>query len=191
MLRILLLVGLVAPALAFAASPETGRPKVRMETNKGVIVIELYPDKAPKTVANFLEYVRTGHYFGTIFHRVIQGFMIQGGGVTADYQGKPLRDPIVNEAGNGLKNLRGTVAMARTGEVNSATAQFFINLKDNSFLDHKNDSPEGFGYCVFGKVVEGMNVVDAIAAVPTGPGGPFAKDVPKTPVVIGNVSVVK
>ncbi|MGE5234893.1 MAG: peptidylprolyl isomerase [Acidobacteriota bacterium] len=162
-----------------------------METNKGVIVIELDPEKAPKTVANFLEYVRTGHYFGTIFHRVIPGFMIQGGGVTADFQGKPLRDPIENEAGNGLKNLRGTVAMARTNAVNSATAQFFINLKDNPFLDYKNSTPDGFGYCVFGKVVEGMDVVDAIAKIPTGSGGPFAKDVPKTPVVIGNVTVLK
>jgi peptidyl-prolyl cis-trans isomerase B (cyclophilin B) len=191
MLRTLLLLGMLVPALAVAVTPGSAHPKVRMETNKGVIVIELYPEKAPKTVANFLEYVRTGHYFGTIFHRVIPGFMIQGGGVTADFQGKPLRDAIVNEAGNGLKNLRGTVAMARTSAVNSATAQFFINLKDNAFLDHRDDTPEGFGYCVFGKVVEGMNVVDAIAAVPTGAAGPFSQDVPKTAVVIGNVSVVK
>lgn len=185
--------GLLAlvPALALAADPAATAPRVKMETSKGAIVIEVYPDKAPKTVANFLEYVRTGHYFGTIFHRVIPGFMIQGGGVTADYQGKPLRPPVENEAANGLKNLRGTVAMARTAEVNSATAQIFINLKDNPFLDYRNATPEGFGYCVFGKVVEGMDVVDAIAKVPTGAGGPFAKDVPKQAVVIGNVELLK
>jgi len=176
------------PAAAMAAGE--AKPKVRLETNKGVIVLELDPAKAPKTVENFLRYTREKYYDGLIFHRVIKGFMIQGGGVTIDYREKPKHDPIVNEAGNGLKNLRGTVAMARTGEVNSATGQFFINHKDNGFLDHRNDSAEGFGYCVFGRVVEGMDVVDLIAGIPTGSGGPFPKDVPKEPVMIKKAVVV-
>lgn len=182
---------MLVPAVLCAVEATKAAPRVRIETTKGSIVLELYPDKAPKTVANFLEYVQTGHYIGTIFHRVIPGFMIQGGGVTASFQGKPLRPPVVNEAGNGLKNLRGTMAMARTSEVDSATAQIFINLKDNAFLDHKDETPQGFGYCVFGKVVEGMSVVDAIAALPTGPGGPFAKDVPKEAVIITKAVLVE
>jgi len=182
---------MLVPAVLLAVEATKPAPRVRVETTKGTIVLELYPDKAPKTVANFLEYVQTGHYIGTIFHRVIPGFMIQGGGVTATYQGKPLRPPVANEAGNGLKNQRGTLAMARTSEVDSATAQIFINLKDNAFLDHKDETPQGFGYCVFGKVVEGMSVVDAIAAVPTGPGGPFAKDVPKEALMITKAILVE
>jgi peptidyl-prolyl cis-trans isomerase A (cyclophilin A)/peptidyl-prolyl cis-trans isomerase B (cyclophilin B) len=182
---------MLVPAVLLAVEATKPVPRVRVETTKGTIVLELYPDKAPKTVANFLEYVQTGHYIGTIFHRVIPGFMIQGGGVTATFQGKPLRPPVANEAGNGLKNQRGTLAMARTSEVDSATAQIFINLKDNTFLDHKDETPQGFGYCIFGKVVEGMSVVDAIAAVPTGPGGPFAKDVPKEAVMITKATLVE
>ncbi len=187
-MKMLTAVLLLIPTVALAAG-ET-KPRVRLETNKGVIVVELEPAKAPKTVANFLQYVRDKYYDGLIFHRVIKGFMIQGGGVTIDYREKPKREPVVNEAGNGLKNLRGTVAMARTGEVNSATGQFFINHKDNSFLDHTDNSPQGFGYCVFGKVVEGMDVVDKIASLPTGAGGPFPKDVPAEPVMILKAVVV-
>jgi cyclophilin family peptidyl-prolyl cis-trans isomerase len=179
----------LVPALALAAGE--AKPKVRLETNKGVIVLELDAAKAPKTVDNFLRYTREKYYDGLIFHRVIKGFMIQGGGVTIDYREKPKHESIVNEAGNGLKNLRGTVAMARTGEVNSATGQFFINHKDNGFLDHRDDTAEGFGYCVFGRVVEGMDVVDAIANIPTGAGGPFGKDVPKEPVMIMKATIVE
>jgi len=185
LLFVVLFAGVLIPALAVAANP-----RVRMETSKGVIVLELTPDKAPKTVANFLDYVRTGHYIGTTFHRVIPGFMVQGGHFMSDFQMGPTREAVPNEAGNRLKNLRGTVAMARTGDPHSATDQFFINHKDNAFLDYKNDTVEGFGYCVFGKVVEGMGVVDAIAGVPTGPGGPFPKDVPKQAVVIKSVTLV-
>jgi len=181
---------LAVAVIAGVAVAEGANPQVRVETNKGVIVMELYPDKAPKTVENFLGYVKTGHYIGTIFHRVIPNFMIQGGGVTQEFQGKPLRPPVINEANNGLSNKRGWVAMARTSEVNSATAQFFINLKDNQFLDFKSATPEGYGYCVFGKVVEGMDVVDKIAAIPTGAAGPYQQDVPKDPVVIIKVTQV-
>ncbi|HUK12744.1 MAG TPA: peptidylprolyl isomerase [Thermoanaerobaculaceae bacterium] len=181
---------LLVPAVAMAAESGGGKVMVKLDTSKGAIVLELDAAKAPKTVANFVEYVKAGYYDGLIFHRVIKGFMAQGGGVTADYQSKPTRPPIVNEAGNGLKNQRGTIAMARTGEVNSATGQFFINLVDNAFLDHRDDSPAGFGYCVFGKVVKGMDVVDAIAAIPTGPGGPFGSDVPTQAVTITKASVV-
>ena len=181
---------LLVPAVAMAAESGGGKVMVKLDTSKGAIVLELDAAKAPKTVANFVEYVKAGYYDGLIFHRVIKGFMAQGGGVTADYQSKPTRPPIVNEAGNGLKNQRGTIAMARTGEVNSATGQFFINLVDNAFLDHRDDSPAGFGYCVFGRVVKGMDVVDAIAALPTGPGGPFGSDVPTQAVTITKASVV-
>lgn len=159
-------------------------PKVALKTTQGVIVLELYPDKAPKTVANFLDYVQSGFYDGTIFHRVIPGFVIQGGGFDASLVQKKTKEPVENEAANGLSNLRGTVAMARTAQVHSATSQFFINLTDNTFLDHRDDSARGFGYCVFGRVVEGMDVVDAIAAMPTGPAGPLARDVPQKAVVI-------
>ena len=178
----------LVPTLAFAAGE--GKPRVRLETNKGAIVVELDAAKAPKTVENFLRYTREKYYDGLIFHRVIKGFMVQGGGVTIDYREKPKHEPIANEAGNGLKNLRGTVAMARTGEVDSATGQFFINHKDNAFLDHKDKTAAGFGYCVFGRVVEGMDIVDAIANIPTGAGGPFSQDVPKEPVMIRKATVV-
>ena len=142
-------------------------PKILMKTSKGDIIIELFPQKAPVTVENFLRYVDDGFYDGTIFHRVIKGFMIQGGGYTTELHRKSTRPPIKNEATNGLSNKRGTIAMARTMEINSATAQFFINLVDNTFLDHRDNTPEGYGYCVFGRVIQGMDVVDAIAEVKT------------------------
>lgn len=156
-------------------------PKVRMSTSMGDIVLELQADKAPKTVDNFLQYVRDKHYDGTVFHRVIDGFMIQGGGFTADMNQKTTRAPIPLEANNGLKNDRGTIAMARTGNPNSATSQFFINVVNNAMLNAP--SPDGFGYAVFGRVVSGMDVVDKIRAVSTGNKGPH-QNVPNTPVTI-------
>ena len=173
-----------------AKSPSSGKspsgakaPHVVIKTSLGEMTIELYPDKAPITVKNFLEYVDAKFYDGTIFHRVIPTFMIQGGGFTADMQQKPTRAPIKNEAGNGLKNTAGTVAMARTGVVDSATSQFFISTVDNAFLDHRDESQPGFGYAVFGKVVSGMDVVKKIAATPTTNKPPY-QNVPVTPVVI-------
>jgi peptidyl-prolyl cis-trans isomerase B (cyclophilin B) len=178
----------------FAVAPQGGaaaeQPRVRLETNLGVIVLELNHDKAPKSVDNFLRYVREGHYDGTIFHRVIPNFMIQGGGFTADYKQKSTHDPIANEANNGLLNNRGTIAMARTGDPQSATAQFFINVADNDFLNYSSPTPQGWGYAVFGKVVEGMDVADKIVNTPTGPGGPFPKDAPREQVVIEKASIV-
>lgn len=159
---------------------------VLMETSMGLITLELYPAKAPATVANFLQYVDSGFYEGTIFHRVIDNFMIQGGGMTASMKEKPTQAPVVNEAANGLQNLEGTIAMARTNDPHSATAQFFINVKDNPFLDHKNPTPTGFGYCVFGKVVDGMDVVNKIRKVRTRTVGYF-EDVPVEPVTINSV----
>lgn len=179
----------LVPLLAWAA-PGGGKPRVKLETSKGVIVLELEPAKAPLTVNNFLDYVRAGFFDGTVFHRVIPGFMIQGGGYTTSLERKQTGEPILNEATNGLKNLKGTIAMARTGEVNSATAQFFINLVDNAALDNQSTTDAGFGYCVFGRVVQGMQVVEAIGAVPTGAAGPFSKDVPRTAVVITRATVV-
>ena len=158
-------------------------PRVTLDTTKGRIVIDLDEAKAPKTVANFLEYVRSGHYDGTIFHRVIPGFMIQGGGFTDNMSQKPTRAPIQNEADNGLSNARGTVAMARTGDPHSASAQFFINVSDNRGLDHSGKNPQGWGYAVFGKVTEGMDVADQIVKAPRGRSG-FHDDVPKEPIVI-------
>lgn len=185
------LIGAVLVASAAGAGQSPAQPRVRIETNRGTIVIELEPDKAPKTVANFVTYVRDGFYDGTVFHRVIPGFMVQGGGFTADLERKATRPPIENEARNGLSNLRGAVAMARTAEIDSATSQFFINLVDNTYLDHRDDTPRGFGYCVFGHVVEGMDVVDAIAVIPTGAAGPFPKDVPQQPVIITRATLIK
>jgi peptidyl-prolyl cis-trans isomerase A (cyclophilin A) len=173
-------VALCAPALA---------QKVRLATSLGDIVVELDQAKAPKTVDNFLQYVNAGHYDGTVFHRVIDNFMIQGGGMKADMSEKPTRAPIPLESRNGLTNLRGTLAMARTMDPNSATAQFFINLKDNAFLDQAN-SRDGNGYAVFGKVVAGMDVVDKIKAVPTGSKGPH-QNVPLEPVTIKKASLEK
>jgi len=161
----------------------SGNSLVTLKTSLGEIKIELYPDKAPVTVQNFLSYVEDGFYDGTIFHRVIENFMIQGGGFVSGMSQKETKDPIVNEAGNGLSNRRGTIAMARTNVVNSATAQFFINVADNNFLDHADDTPRGFGYCVFGKVLEGMDIVDKIVSVPTGTFGHHS-DVPREDIVI-------
>lgn len=169
--------------LVFAANPQ-----VELKTNMGVIVLELYPDKAPKTVENFLQYVKDGHYKGTLFHRVIPGFMIQTGGFSNGFVEKKTRDPIVNEASNGLKNDAGTVAMARRGDPNSATAQFFINTVDNEGLNRPN--PDGHGYAVFGKVVKGMDVVKKIEAVETGNGPPPHQNVPRKPVVIEDAKVL-
>lgn len=157
--------------------------QVKLTTNHGDILIELDADKAPLSVANFLSYVRAGHYDGTVFHRVIKGFMIQGGGFTADMQQKPTEAPIQNEANNGLKNLKYTLAMARTNAPHSASAQFFINTVDNDFLDFKSESGSGWGYAVFGRVVEGQAIVDAIEKVRTGRSG-FHENVPVEAVVV-------
>ena len=168
-----------------------GNPSVKIETNKGDIVVELYPDKAPISVANFLSYVESGIYNGTIFHRVIKDFMNQGGGFTEDFKEVEAKNPIQNEADNGLKNLKNTIAMARTNAPHSATNQFFINTKNNAFLDHTQKSMRGWGYAVFGKVTEGENVVGAISRVPTGSSGPFSQDVPRTPVIIKKITTVE
>jgi len=187
-----LLLGIATLTLAFQIQiAHAANPKVKMETSKGTIIMELYPDKAPKSVANFLAYVNSGAYDGTIFHRVIKDFMNQGGGFTSDYKKVDVKDPVPNEAFNGLKNLKYTVAMARTNAPHSATNQFFINTADNAFLDHTEKSMRGWGYTVFGKVIEGENIVGAISRVPTGPGGSFAKDVPRTPIVIEKMTEIK
>ena len=165
-----------------------GAVMITLHTNHGDITIELDHDKAPQTAANFLQYAKDGFYEGTIFHRVIDGFMIQGGGMMADMQEKDTREPVQNEADNGLTNDRGTVAMARTMNPHSATAQFFINVKDNTFLNHTAKNEQGWGYCVFGKVTEGMDTVDKIKGVATGNVG-YHQDVPKERVVIEKVSV--
>jgi len=171
------------------AAGQPANPRVLIETSKGNITVEVFPGQAPQSAGNFLNYVKTGFYDGLVFHRVIPGFMIQGGGMTADMVEKPKNAPIQNEADNGLKNLRGTLAMARTGEPHSASSQFFINVKDNYFLNHRGKSFEGWGYAVFGQVVDGMDVVDAIVAVPRGNRGPHG-DVPIEPVVMTRVSVL-
>lgn len=164
-------------------APSESTPMVTLKTTLGDITLELYADKAPDTVANFLQYVADGHYNGTIFHRVIDGFMIQGGGFTKEMQQKPTRAPVKNEAANGLKNERGTIAMARTGDPHSASAQFFINVINNDFLNFRSPDRNGYGYCVFGKVVSGMDVVDKIKGVRTTTRG-FHENVPVEPVVI-------
>jgi len=181
----------IALLLAANSNVFASNPKVRMETTKGVVVIELYPDKAPKTVENFLRYVNEGKYDGTIFHRVIKRFMNQGGGFTPDFKKVETFAPIKNEADNGLKNKRGTIAMARTGDPHSATNQFFVNTVDNAFLDHTSKTPRGWGYCVFATVVDGMDVMDRIAKVPTGAKGPFQQDVPQEEILIQEVSVIE
>jgi peptidyl-prolyl cis-trans isomerase A (cyclophilin A) len=178
----------IACLLAATALPAAAQT-VRLATSMGDIVVELDQGKAPKSVDNFVQYVKAGQYDGTVFHRVIPGFMVQGGGMTPDLKEKPTRAPIPLEAKNGLSNTRGTLAMARTMDPNSATAQFFINVQDNPFLDAAN-SRDGNGYAVFGKVVQGMDVVDKIKAVPTGNKGPY-QDVPLQPVLIKKASVEK
>ena len=205
--HLVLLAGISLPLFAFAQTPPaataetapaatpaaaaTPGPRVALHTSAGDIVLELDPVKAPVSSENFLQYVRDGHYNGTIFHRVIDNFMVQGGGFTADLQQKPTRAPIKNEANNAVSNMRGTVAMARTNDPNSAASQFFINVVDNPRLDYVSDQ-NGFtwGYAVFAKVVEGLDVVDKIRAVETGPQGPFARDVPKQTVIIESAEVL-
>ena len=184
---------LVILSAAASTPAAAANPQVDVKTNVGTIRLELYPAKAPKTVANFLQYVRDGHYNGTIFHRVMDGFMIQGGGFDREYHQKPTRAPIPNEAEAGikagLKNDVGTVAMARTSDPNSATAQFFINVADNAFLNWGDPRGDGNGYAVFGKVVSGMDIVAKIAKTPTGRGGPFGSDVPREPIVIESMTL--
>ena len=184
--------GLVTAGVDAAQAAEEAKknPVVVLDTTLGLIHIELNPAKAPVSVKNFLDYVQAGHYNGLIFHRVIPGFMIQGGGMTAAMDEKETRPPIKNEAGNGLKNDRGTLAMARTSVVDSATSQFFINVADNAFLNHKDETPQGFGYTVFGKVTKGMDVVDKIVAVETTSKGSF-QNVPQKAVIITSAKVQK
>jgi cyclophilin family peptidyl-prolyl cis-trans isomerase len=184
---VLLLFGTPATAAEDVPKEKGGKPVVRLTTSVGDIRIELDPEKAPVSAKNFLGYVEDGFYDGTVFHRVIPGFMVQGGGFTADMQQKGTRAPIKNEAGNGLRNERGTVAMARTNVVDSATAQFFINVVDNEFLNHTSPDPRGFGYAVFGRVVEGMDVVDRIVQKPTATRG-VHQNVPVEPIVIQKVT---
>jgi cyclophilin family peptidyl-prolyl cis-trans isomerase len=181
---------LQAPAPAAPPQPAPGNPIVVVETSMGTISIELFKDQAPVSTANFLQYVRDGFYPGTVWHRVVPGYVIQGGGFTADLTEKPTRPPIQNEATNGLANRRGTVAMARTRTLRSATSQFYINLSNNTQLDHRGFSPEVFGYAVFGRVIEGMDVVDRIGAVKTGVKDGM-DDVPLEPVIIKGITEKK
>jgi cyclophilin family peptidyl-prolyl cis-trans isomerase len=184
--------GLLVIALTFCVNMASyaADPQVEIRTNLGNMTVELYPDKAPKTVDNFLRYVKDGHYRNTVFHRVIPGFMIQGGGFDKALMQKPTRQPVENEAANGLRNDTGTIAMARTSDPNSATAQFFINVANNTFLNYTSPTPRGYGYTVFGKVINGMDVAEKIAATPTGMRGPFPSDVPKSDIVIEDIKLV-
>nr|WP_295785308.1 peptidylprolyl isomerase [Rhodoferax sp.] len=182
------LAGIALAALASPALANDTAPQVKFETTLGNFVVEVYPDKAPKTVENFLLYVKSKQYDGTIFHRVIPNFMVQGGGYNAKYEEKIARPPIPLEAQNGLKHETGTIAMARTNEPNSARAQFFVNVKDNPSLNAKGSAD---GYTVFGRVISGMETINKIRDVPTGSGGPFATDAPKTPVLINSATLVK
>jgi cyclophilin family peptidyl-prolyl cis-trans isomerase len=181
-----------APVVVPVAPPPPPAPRVALETSLGRIVLELYPQRAPKTVANFLAYARSGHYNGTVFHRAIYGVLVQGGGFTPDLQPKPERDPVASEAGNGLRNTRGTLAAARRHSVaDSAGAQFFINLGDNASFDRQApEPPEASGYCVFGRVIDGLDVADRIAALPTAARAPFDADVPVVPVVIESTEIL-
>lgn len=183
---------LLISTLSFATENKMSQPqtKVKLTTSLGIIIIQLNTEKAPASSANFLNYVNEGFYNDTIFHRVIPGFMAQGGGFDTSFNQKSGHAPIQNEANNSLKNTRGSVAMARTNDPHSASSQFFINYKDNSFLDHTSQTSNGWGYAVFGEVIEGMDVVDAMAKVPTGNRGPHA-DVPKTDIIIEKAEVVK
>jgi peptidyl-prolyl cis-trans isomerase B (cyclophilin B) len=189
-MRILTTLLLALPMLAMAEeSAQSENPNVILHTNHGAITVELFEEDAPKSVENFLQYARDGHYDGTLFHRVIDNFMIQGGGFDADFNQKDTREPIENEADNGLKNERGTLAMARTNDPHSATSQFFINVADNDFLNHRGkQSGQTWGYAVFGRVIDGMDVVDEIRAVSTGTHG-FHRDVPEEPVMIERVEL--
>lgn len=192
-LALALSVMLSVPALGIAAEPApvgSPSPAVKLETTMGDIILRLDSAKAPESVANFVAYVKAGHYDGTIFHRVISNFMIQAGGMTSDMKEKPTQKPIKNEAANGLKNKKYTVAMARTNDPHSASSQFFINVKDNDFLDYKSPSGQGWGYAVFGKVLKGQEVVDKIKAVPTGNRG-MHSDVPREPVIIKKATIVE
>lgn len=184
----------LASVFALSSSPDAlaqgANPRVRLETSLGAIVIELDPAKAPKSVENFLNYVRAGFYDGTLFHRVIPNFMAQGGGFTPDFKQKSTGAMVRNESIGGPSNKRGTVAMARTSDPHSATAQFFVNVKDNLFLDAGPRHPGGFGYTVFGHVVEGMDVADKMVAAPTGAAGPFDQDAPKTPIVLTKATII-
>jgi peptidyl-prolyl cis-trans isomerase A (cyclophilin A)/peptidyl-prolyl cis-trans isomerase B (cyclophilin B) len=194
MFRNLITITIAAIGLAAGAQTQAANPQVDLDTTAGKIRIELDPAAAPKTVENFLAYVNAKFYDGTQFHRVIKGFMIQGGGFTTDFKQKPTRPPIKNEAEDsskaGLTNIPGTIAMARTSDPNSATAQFFINVNDNKSLNFREATPQGYGYVVFGKVVQGMDVVNKIATAPTGSGGPFPTDVPAERVIINSATVV-
>lgn len=194
MFRQLITIAIAAVGISAGVPAHAANPQVDLDTTAGKIRIELDPAAAPKTVENFLAYVKAKHYDGTQFHRVIPGFMIQGGGFTADFKQKPTRPPIANEAEQsskaGLTNVPGTIAMARTGDPNSATAQFFINVNDNKSLNFREPTPQGYGYVVFGKVVQGMDVVNKIATAPTGSGGPFPRDVPAERVIIKSATVV-
>lgn len=182
-------VSLVLATIGVATANSGDKVMVEMHTSKGLITLELDAEKAPVTVANFIEYVNSGHFDGTIFHRVIPGFVIQGGGLESGMKEKPTQAPIENEADNGLKNVTGSICMARTNDPHSATSQFFINLKDNQFLDHTEKSPQGWGYAVFGQVTGGMDVVEAIAAVQTGNAG-FHQDVPVEDIVVEKVTII-
>ena len=194
MFRQLITIAIAAVGISAGIPAHAANPQVDLDTTAGKIRIELDPAAAPKTVENFLAYVKAKHYDGTQFHRVIPGFMIQGGGFTTDFKQKPTRPPIANEAEQsskaGLTNVPGTIAMARTGDPNSATAQFFINVNDNKSLNFREPTPQGYGYVVFGKVVQGMDVVNKIATAPTGSGGPFPRDVPAERVIIKSATVV-
>ncbi len=190
MRRLLATATLLSALFGLAQAAHAADPRVLIKTSAGEITVELDPEKAPATVENFLGYVDSGHYSGTQFHRVIKGFMIQGGGYTADFSEKDTQAPVANEADNGLKNDRGTIAMARTSDPNSATAQFFINHGNNAFLNHKSKSPQGWGYAVFGRVVNGMDVVDEIASVATGANAKGMSDVPKETVLIESITRV-
>jgi peptidyl-prolyl cis-trans isomerase B (cyclophilin B) len=187
LLLLFCLTSAVAADTAPAAVPAVAPVIVRMETSLGRVVLQLDPQRAPKTVANFVGYVKSGYYDGMIFSRVIADFMAQGGGYDTAFKQRKMQPPVHNESDNGLKNLRGTIAMARMSLPNSATSEFFINFVDNSNLDYP--SFDGWGYAVFGHVIEGMEVVDKMAAIPTGPGGPFPSDVPQIPIVITRMSV--
>jgi peptidyl-prolyl cis-trans isomerase B (cyclophilin B) len=188
-----LLVALLSCGVAMTFGSEAGAAaktdRVKLSTTMGDIILELYPDKAPATVENFLQYVKDGYYNGTVFHRVINGFMIQGGGMDADLKAKPTRPSIKNEADNGLKNEPYTIAMARTNDPHSATSQFFINVADNQFLNHRGKTAAEWGYTVFGRVVQGKGVVDKIKAVPTGRKGMY-ENVPTTPVTITKATIL-